>query len=74
MAVPHLLAGLEVVGREAAAGGELVAAEAGDHQVLGDQGRTGDGLALLRLGVLDDPDLFAGRAHRARSRSRRACE
>ena len=36
VAAPHLLAGLEIVGCEAASRGELVAAEAGDHQVLGD--------------------------------------
>ena len=62
VALPNLRAVLKVVGGHAAAGGELVAAEADDHLVVGDQRSRRDGLALLGLGVLDDPDFLTGLA------------
>ena len=62
LAGPGHRAVLEVVGHHAAARGELAAAEADDHLVVGDQRSRRDGLALLGPGMLDDPDLLAGLA------------
>ena len=60
MAGPYLLAGLDIVGVQPSAGGKLITAESGDHQVFGDQCRPGMRLALLGIGMLDGPQFLAG--------------
>src|SRR6185312_9226766 len=62
LANPSLRAVLQIEGSDTAASGELVTTEADDHLVIGDQWSGGDGLALLRVGVFDDPDFLAGLA------------
>src|SRR5262249_376054 len=57
---PHLLAGLDVVGLQAAARAVFAAAEAGDDLVLHDERRRGDHRALLVVDDLGDPQLLAG--------------
>src|SRR5690606_33212563 len=45
---------------QTAARGKLVTAKAGDHEVLGDHGRARVRLAMLRISMLDGPQLLAG--------------
>ncbi len=62
VANPNLLAVGQVEGRDTTASGELVTAEAYDHLVVGNQRSRRDGLALVRIGILHDPNFFAGLA------------
>ena len=58
--LPDLLAGLDVVGGDVTTHAELAAGNAGDHLVLEDVRGVGVGLTLLRIAVLDLPQLLAG--------------
>src|SRR5882757_10567146 len=60
MTLPHLLAVGEVIGGDAAASRKFIAAEADDDLVIRDDRGRRDGLAFVRKGVLDDPELLAG--------------
>src|ERR1700674_843680 len=62
LALPSHRALLYVVSRDTTARGELVAAEADEHLVVGDQRSRGDGLTLLGPSGLDHPDFLASLA------------
>src|SRR4029077_10447046 len=62
LALPNLRAVCKAVSSHATASSKLVTAEAFDHLVVRDQRSGGDGLALLRESVLDNPDFLSGLA------------
>ena len=62
VANPSLGTILQIEGGNATASSELIATEAHDHLILGDQRSGGDGLALLRVSILDDPSFLTGLA------------
>ena len=60
VAFPHFLTVGQVVGRYSAARCEFIAAEADDDFVIRDKRCPREGLAMIRVSVLDDPDFLAG--------------
>src|SRR4029077_14943718 len=59
LTLPDLLAVGQVVGSEAATRRELVTTETDEHLALSNERRRCDGLALVGVGVLDDPHFLA---------------